>query len=48
MCLIELGVCFVMLMFGGWDIYCDNFIWLKDDLLLKFDGGFVFLFIGLE
>jgi hypothetical protein len=46
--LIESGVRFVTLSYGGWDTHQDNFTRLKDRVLPPFDEGLAALFRGLE
>ena len=46
--LVESGVKFVTLTYGGWDTHRDNFTTLKDRQLPNFDQGLAGLFIGLE
>jgi hypothetical protein len=45
--LIESGVRFVTLSYGGWDTHQDNFTRLKDRILPPFDEGLSALFTGL-
>ena len=46
--LVEAGVKFVTLTYGGWDTHRDNFTSLKDRQLPSFDQGLAGLFVGLE
>ncbi|GIW93832.1 MAG: hypothetical protein KatS3mg110_1873 [Pirellulaceae bacterium] len=46
--LIESGVRFVTLSYGGWDTHQDNFTRLKDRVLPPFDEGLAALFEGLH
>ncbi|MDZ4687151.1 MAG: DUF1501 domain-containing protein [Planctomycetaceae bacterium] len=46
--LVESGVRFVTLSYGGWDTHSDNWGKLKDKLLPPFDAGFAGLLNGLE
>ena len=46
--LVESGVRFVTLTFGGWDTHQDNFTKLKDNLLPRLDSGLSGLFVGLQ
>ncbi|MEM7230936.1 MAG: DUF1501 domain-containing protein [Planctomycetota bacterium] len=46
--LIEAGVRFVTLNFGGWDTHADNFTKLKDQLLPGLDSGLAGLYAALE
>lgn len=46
--LVESGVKFVTLTYGGWDTHRDNFTALKDRQLPNFDRGLSGLFVGLE
>jgi hypothetical protein len=46
--LVESGVGFVTLNYGGWDTHRDNFTSLKDRQLPPFDEGLAALFVGLE
>lgn len=46
--LVESGVKFVTLTYGGWDTHRDNFTALKDRQLPSFDEGLASLFVGLE
>ncbi len=46
--LVEAGVKFVTLTYGGWDTHRDNFTSLKDRQLPSFDQGLAGLFVGLD
>lgn len=46
--LVESGVRFVTINFGGWDTHANNFARLKDQLLPRLDAGLSGLFNGLE
>ena len=45
--LVEAGVRFVTISYGGWDTHNDNWARLKDRLLPPFDEGFAALLNGL-
>ncbi len=45
--LVDSGVKFVTLTFGGWDTHQENFSKLKDNLLPQLDAGLAGLFAGL-
>ncbi len=46
--LIESGVRFVTISYGGWDTHNDNWARLRDKLLPPFDQGFAALLAGLQ
>lgn len=46
--LVESGVRFVTISYGGWDTHNDNWTRLKDNLLPPFDAGFSALINGLQ
>jgi hypothetical protein len=46
--LVESGVRFVTINFGGWDTHANNFARLKDNLLPNLDSGLSGLFNGLD
>jgi hypothetical protein len=46
--LVESGVRFVTLTYGGWDTHRENWKRLKDQILPPFDEGLAALFAGLE
>jgi uncharacterized protein (DUF1501 family) len=46
--LVQAGVRFVTISYGGWDTHNDNWNRLKDRLLPPFDTGLAALFAGLE
>jgi len=46
--LVEAGVRYVTVQFGGWDTHQDNFSRLSGELLPKLDNGLAGLFNGLE
>jgi hypothetical protein len=46
--LVESGVPFVTINFGGWDTHVDNWTKLREELLPPFDEGLAALLVGLE